>query len=320
MEKRQINIALASDHTYAPQLEACAISVLSHNKNNAISFKILDNGMTDEDIICLSETIQKRGGMLQIYDVKNIEQRMGFLPPYFQNSLGAYCRIFLPELLPEYDKILYLDCDIIVRDDLGKMWENDIDEYYIGACKDTVPVKHKQDLGLRPEDLYINSGMLLINLKLWRKDQITQKIIKCIDNIRDTINLPDQDAINIVCRKIKILEAKYNVMSPAYLMPYENIIGYFNVSNYYSEEEINRAKREPCIIHFTGYPDARPWEKECHHPLKKVFWKYQKEGNIFLEKNKDVGDRRIRRKLRLLKFRFLPYDIYNKIWRKQDLC
>lgn len=320
MRKIQIEIALASDHTYAAQLEACAISILSHNENHAISFRILDNGMTDKDIMELSETIQKRGGMLQIYDVKNIEQRMGFLPPFFQNSLGGYCRIFLPELLPECDKILYLDCDIIVKGDLGKMWETDMNGYYIGACKDTVPVEHRQKIGLKAEELYVNSGMLLINLALWRKDQITQRIIKCIADIKETINLPDQDAINIVCRKIKILEAKYNVMSPAFLMPYANIIGYFNVGNYYSKEEISKAKREPCIIHFTGYPDARPWEKACHHPLKKVFWKYQKEGNIFLEKNKDVGDRRIRRKLRLLKFRFLPYAIYNKIWRKQDLC
>ena len=315
MRKKQIDIALASDHAYAPQLEACVISILAHNKNNIVCFKILDNGMEEEDIIGLSETIQKEGGLFQVYDVKNIEQRMGFLPPLFQNSLGAYCRIFLPELLPENDKVLYLDCDIIVRDDLGKMWETDIKEYYVGACKDVVPVKHKQDIGLKEEDLYINSGMLLINLDLWRKDQITQKIVKYIANSRNTINLPDQDAINIVCRKIMILEAKYNVISPIFLMPYANIIGYFNVKNYYSKEEIKRAKSEPCIIHFTGYPDARPWEKNCHHPLKRVFWEYQKKGNLSLKECDGMRNKGIRRKLRFIKFRFFPYALYDKIRR-----
>lgn len=153
---------------------------------------------------------------------------------------------------------------------------------------------------------------MLLNLKEWRKDDIAGKVFQYICENSDKVTLPDQDGINIVCRgKIKILSPKYNVMSPVYLMSYKNLTGYFNLEDYYSKEQIYEAKNKPAIIHFTGYPDRRPWEKGCKHPLKKLYMKYAVESNIGLEVKK--CKKTFYQKFVLFKFRWMPYGIYNKL-------
>lgn len=305
-----IHIAYASDHAYAPQMEKSIISVLEHVDLKKVYIDILDNGLTETDKSCLISTIDGYGGNYKVHDVTNVVDKMGFIPPRFQESLGLYCRIFLPELLKDLKRVIYLDCDTIV-DDVGleKLWNVDIENYWAGGVKDTISEVYKRSIGLGKEDYYINSGVLLINLSEWRRNSVTEQLIKYIRQHRDEMSLPDQDAINVVCSgKIKILDVKYNAMSPIFLMSYSNLTGYFNIMDYYSEVEIKEARKHPVIIHFTGYPDVRPWEENCHHPLKGRYKQYAEKGRLYLGMSKKKLS--WRKKIQLLKMRFLPFKVY----------
>lgn len=307
-----IKVALASDDGYAAQLEACAISLLENNRANKICIVILDNGISDNNLKDIIKSITDRNGSYKRIELRNIERLIGFKPPMFNNSFGLYCRIFLPRLLQD-EHVIYLDSDMIVTGDILELWDTNLEGYYAAGVLDTLSNEHKVAIGLNKEDIYINSGMLVMNLEAWRKDDVDKKIIDYIREHQDGISLPDQDAINVACKgKIKVVDAKYNVMSPAYLMPYDNIVGYFNVGKYYTKDEIKEAKKSPVIIHFTGYPDVRPWEKECHHPRRAVFYKYQSRGNVALpDSHRPLMSNS--RRITLFKYRYMPFRIYTSI-------
>lgn len=310
----KIRIALAADHAYASYMEVSIISILKNNNGSEIAFDILDVGLSDVDKEGLKKTILNNSGEFVIHDLKKLDKIIGHRVPAFQGSLGAYARLFLPEILPDIEKVLYLDCDTLNVAGLIDLWECKIDDYYLAGIKDTVSSVHRKRIGLSDNDVYVNSGVILMNLRKWREDGIGDKIIDYIENRKSDITLPDQDGINVVCKNsILELEPKYNVMSPLFLMSYKNIIGYFNLHNYYLENEILKAKKNPVIIHFTGYPDRRPWEKGCKHPRRRLYLKYarcSKIGVNFISK-KITRQRRIE----LIKFRYLPYSIYSIIRR-----
>lgn len=303
------HIALASDHAYAGYMETCMLSVLMNNPEDEIVFDILDVGLDDNDKRNIAENINSYGGELVFHDLRNIAQLLGGDVPEFLNSLGLYGRLFLPQLLPNEEKVLYLDCDTLVVGSLNELWNMNITDYYLAGVKDTVSFMHREKLGFGQDETYINSGVLLINLEKWRKDHICEKIIDYVKKNKESVSLPDQDGINVVCKgKICILEANYNVMSPQFLMPYKNIVGYFRVSDYYSSRMIKEARNNPVIIHFTGYPDRRPWEKGCMHPKKALYMEYASKSRIGVKLlDKDIPKSR---KKNLIKFKFLPYGVY----------
>ena len=97
-------------------------------------------------------------------------------------SLSSYARLFLSSMLPKnVEKVLYYDCDTIVVNKLDEIWNIDIDNYYVAGVQDTVSNEIKRAVGINEEFKYINAGMLLINLKRWRKDKIEEKFINFID-------------------------------------------------------------------------------------------------------------------------------------------
>lgn len=309
----KIYIAFSVDHTYVPYMKVSMGSILRNNINERIVFEILDVGLNEEDILSIRSFVgDYKKVELYIYNLKNIVALIGVKVPTFLDSWGAYGRLFLPDVLEDCDKVLYLDCDTLVVGGIRSLWNIDITEYYVAGVKDTTSEIYRRKIGLVHDDIYINSGVLLINLRAWRLAGIGKSVIMYISDNKDSATLPDQDGINIACKgKIQVLPSVYNVMSPVFLMPYENIIGYFQVQDYYSKEQIKNARKKPIIIHFTGYPDRRPWEKECKHPLTRLYMRYAVDFDIAIKTK--LSKKSFHQRLTLFKFRWLPYWIYKKM-------
>jgi lipopolysaccharide biosynthesis glycosyltransferase len=116
-------------------------------------------------------------------------------------------RLLLPYVIPE-DRLLYIDADAIVNGDLSELYNMDIEDCHIAGCKDIGILDCQlQDIGMKPSDDYINAGVLLMNLKKIREDNLTDKWIDMI-NTRPT-SCFDQDMINSTC-KIKLVDNEYN--------------------------------------------------------------------------------------------------------------
>lgn len=131
-------------------------------------------------------------------------------------SKAAYFRLLIPELVPEYDKCIYLDCDLIVHGDLRELYAVELEGNYLAGVKDChviednpYEIEHQRVLGLPTRDKYINSGVLVINLKKIREDDV---IPRFHEQLKKENWYEDQDVLNYCCYPlIKILPLQYNL-------------------------------------------------------------------------------------------------------------
>ena len=175
-------------------------------------------------------------------------------------SAETYYRYLLPNLLPNIDKILYMDADIVVNGDISPLYDTDLANCYIAGADDSyiAAINHKPQIGLDNSELYVNAGVLLMNLKQMRTDNIPQKLIDTTKNMASKVKYQDQDIINIVCRgKILEFDSIYNYTS-------HNIL-----------KEKSKYKHA-VVIHYTG--PNKPWLSDSNNPMRHLWRRYAKKA------------------------------------------
>lgn len=270
-----LNIAYSSDDNYAQHLGVSMISLFENNKIfNEINVYIIESKISPQNKERLENIAKEYGRHIHFMNFEKYEEKLK-LNMENSISISAYSRLFLSQMLRDINKIIYMDCDSVINHRLYELWNIDLEEYYIAGVLDTVGYDTKLRIGLDKSDNYINSGMLLINLKKWREDNIQQKFIEFINYYSGNVFHHDQGVINGVLRdKILVLHPKYNSMTTFYTMTMENMMKYYKMDKYYSEKEIIEAKNNGVFIHYTPVFVNRPWIKGCKHPLNYVYKQY----------------------------------------------
>ncbi len=177
-------------------------------------------------------------------------------------TLAASFRLLVADLFPQYDKLIYMDCDMIIRQDLAKLYrEVDLgDNYLAGIIEASNPYQCKgiERIGAKVGQ-YINSGFLVMNLKLLRQDDMSQKFLEALRV--DYLEFPDQDVLNTVCLdRILALPPRYNGIRTFMLEDVKDIF-----LQYYTEADWESVYREG-TIHYTG---QKPWRA---YTLKFEYW------------------------------------------------
>ena len=173
-----MNIFLSSDDNYVPYLGATISSILCNAKTNeTFSFYILDSGISEANRkkITKLQGIKKNSLEFTKLNLKELENY-----PKHSYPLSAYSRLKIPSLFPHLKKILYLDCDIIVRNSLTPLWNTNINNHLFGAAKDLFSssnkgFSHKAQLGMPRSATYFNSGVLLMNLEKLRNESFERQ-------------------------------------------------------------------------------------------------------------------------------------------------
>lgn len=185
-------------------------------------------------------------------------------------SSAAFIKFDIPNILNNKDKVLYIDCDTLINKKGGveQLFNTDIKDVYAGVVED-IPIlyiNYNKKLGV---ENYFNSGMMLMNLDLMRKDKVTEKLIDCKMKYCD--EFLDQDAFNrVLDKKVKYLPYKFN-----YLSIYDAPIYY----NYYDYDE----KSNPVIIHFASI--NKPWKSAVIN-YSDIWYKYFKNTQFKNQKLK----------------------------------
>lgn len=197
-------------------------------------------------------------------------------------SIATYYRLMIPDKLKQYDKCLYLDSDIIIKDDITPLINMPIEDYFlIGVrnyfSRECYPYFYEErckDCSIETLDYYINAGILLMNLKLFRENNLSDKMID--DASKNIYSYNDQDLLNKYCNgKIGLLSLKYNFM-----------VQYLNRKEIVSEvlkEDIYEVAKNPVIIHYSTR--KKPW-KYKGHLLANCFIdeiKYIKDKKVLIE-------------------------------------
>jgi lipopolysaccharide biosynthesis glycosyltransferase len=183
-------------------------------------------------------------------------------------SLATYYRLFAPVILPkDMDRILYLDCDMIIDGPINSMYHDDIGNAAL-ACvldEDYMSEKKYDRLDLEYTRTYFNAGMLLINLDYWRRHNVYERCMECISRIPEKLILHDQDTLNVVLKdEVKHIPMKYN-MQTAFLYTKTRLEDSVR-------EELLETLDTPVIIHYTG--SRKPWLRHYYHPYLDHFRYY----------------------------------------------
>lgn len=273
----RLSVVYSSDDKYAQHTGVSIISLLDNNRHfDDIDIYIIDNEISIENKKKLNSIVKDYDRKVEYIDFSKYKNQLK-LNMEWDISLSSYARLFLSSMLPKnVEKVLYYDCDTIVVNKLDEIWNIDIDNYYVAGVQDTVSNEIKRAVGINEEFKYINAGMLLINLKRWRKDKIEEKFINFIDKYNGNVIHHDQGVINGVLHKnMKIISPKFNLMTVYYIMNRREIVKYYGIcGEFYSQEEIDEAINNVVYIHYTPGFTTRPWVKGCKHPKKDEYWRY----------------------------------------------
>lgn len=277
MDNKRLNVLFSSDENYAQHLGAAIYSLLEHNANfEAIHIFVIDNDISDdskEKLNCISN--QFNNSNLVWIPFVQWKQKLK-LNMTWNISISAYARLFLAEMLPQnVDRVLYMDCDMIICDSLMMLWNTDLQGKVLGAVQDDISDSTKAAVELLPQDKYFNSGLLLVNLVAWRQQEVGRKCLEFINRHKGRSVHHDQGVLNGVLKdKWFRLPIEYNLMTIHYIFNLNQIERYFNDhSDFYTKKEIDTAKKTPVVLHYTPSFTSRPWVKGCAHPHKYLYWK-----------------------------------------------
>lgn len=182
-------IVFASDNNYVRYLSVAIVSLIENcsSKYN-YDIVVLENNILEKNKKLLSKQISEyKNVSLRFVNVQKFfdeNKNINFsTPAYF--SIAIYNRLFIPKIFSNYDKVLYLDCDIVVKKDLFELYETDIDEYYIAAVIGMCLIEQLES----KNNTEINSGVILYNIKKCIDSNFTEK---CLENIQNIILLTNQ--------------------------------------------------------------------------------------------------------------------------------
>lgn len=255
-----MNVIYASDDNYSWLAGISMLSLFENNKErDEIQVFLFCDKVSKRNKEYLSAIAWQYQRKLEFIDVSQLR-----LPDFLYSGrwpMSACSRLFACELLPGIDKALYLDCDIIVDGDISDLYDWPMGENILLAVKDCVSSAHKHKIGLQASDVYINTGVLLMDLQRVRDFPMKESIAAFVQRYGKVVMYPDQDITNCIFKgQIGILPPEYNVMTQFNQYSYEQLKWIRHPSYYYSRQEIETAKRHARIFHYTTCMlNIRPW-------------------------------------------------------------
>lgn len=269
-----MNILYTCDNNYVWLMSLSMISLFESNKKaSEITVYLIGEQIDKENKQVLLHIAKDYNRKCIIIDLPDIKMTVDLYSERWPRS--AFSRLFCAEILPKkVKKIIYLDCDTIVKGDLEPLYNTkNAEKNVVCGVKDCISGLYKKNIGLAINDIYINAGVLLINVELLRKINVFDMINDFIEKYNKRINYADQDVLNFICRgKIGVLNLQYNVRTLEFVYRYKDIIKLRHPNNYYDEEEVNEASKAPAVIHYTtNMTVIRPWFKNSNHPRKSDF-------------------------------------------------
>lgn len=272
--KQSLHIVIASDGNYMHLVSACIASLFDKNKG-PIHVHLLSNRVGEEALEDFRNAVERYGGVLSVYPIENLRERLTIDVPD-TISVTSYARLFVCSLLPEnIDRLLYIDCDIMFNDSVAELFDTDMGDCLVAGVLDPLISRtYKQEIGIARNEPYINAGVLLIPLDVWRQENMERRFVEYLVAHNGKVHHHDQGIINAVCAgRKRIVSPRYNAMSNCFCFPWRSIRR-INIP-FYDKSEYESASRNPAIIHFTGAILNRPWAEECRHPYTAKFLEYK---------------------------------------------
>ena len=275
------HIVYASDDRFAEILGVSLVSLYESSTDmDDIVVYVLDSGITRENRSRIESIAEKYNrAEIKWIPAQDISKVLSMEVAVDRGSLSQYARLFVSSDLPEnLDRVLYLDCDIVINKSIRELWNLNLQGKTIGALKDAFSPYYRTNIGLEPNDIMFNSGVMLIDLKRWKEQKVEERLLKFIGERNGKIQQGDQGALNaVLSHDTFCFEPRFNSVTIFYDFDYREMLIYRKPpKGYYTESDIRRATDDPSIIHFTtSFLSKRPWIVGCKHRYVDVWLKYK---------------------------------------------
>lgn len=275
-----MHIVYASDDNFAEIMGISIVSLFENNKNmKEIIIYILDSGVKSKNKNRIESVFQYYNRPAPVWiEATNINDVLGMNVKQDRGSLSQFARLFVSSLLPEdLDRVLYLDCDVIIDNSLKQLWSMDMGGKVVSALLDAFAPLYRRNLGLKKNDIMFNSGVMLIDLRRWKEERIEDKILKLIKKYGGQVPQGDQGALNaVLSHETALLDPRFNSVTIFYDFTYDNMLIYRKPPVFYSKEKVEEAIKNPVIIHYTtSFLSRRAWIEGSEHPYANKWLEYK---------------------------------------------
>lgn len=277
-----MNVVYSTSDLYS-ELAATSIASLLENSKDAeeINIYVINIGISDGHRADLLNLAASYGRKLEFLEDMNVEDIAHTKINVGRWHISTFSRLFLLHVLPDnLDKVIYIDCDMIIRHSLQKLWNMDMEGTWCMSADDCRGKMYRKDIGIPLNSIYTNNGLMVIDLDAWRKNNVEEKFIDFINEYHGDITYMDQGVLNGVfqpLKKVKLLPISYNAQTVCYDLGYDGIQACRKPVWAYTKEEFNKGIEDPTVVHFTTcfMSGTRPWFKKDNHPYREEFIRYR---------------------------------------------
>ena len=267
---KEIPIFFSIDDGYIPCL-GVAIKSIQANAKDEFNYHIyvLYTQMSEENINNIKTEFAKDNFIIDFYNIEdNVKEKAETLSvrlrDYYSNTI--YYRLFIQNEFPQYDKALYIDSDVVLVDDIAKLYNRELGDHLLGVVRDGVVEygpeilrEYVKNFVCVPVEQYFNSGVLVMNLKEMRKAKIEERFLYLIEKYNIDTVAPDQDYLNVLCQGRTLMIPEAWDKMPDFCGGYPDI-------------------NDLHLIHYNMF--RKPWHY-ADVAYQEAFWKYAKQTSYY---------------------------------------
>lgn len=261
-----MNILYTTDSKFLPQVAASMCSIMENNRHEPdLHFYILGLQISDDALAPLIQFTAAYHRTFTHIPLNNIQSYYPFVIDTSGWHPIVLARLIIDKLLPkEVTRVIYLDGDTIVRGSLSALYNTDMHGAPIGGCQEATYSKSNLEALQLSGTPYINAGVLLIDLEVWRKEKTGDAIIAYYAAHSGRLFANDQDAINgALNSRLYLLPLSYNYCNSYDYYTYAALKKMAAPAPFVNESDYRSYVQNPIIIHYLG--EERPWRAGNRH-------------------------------------------------------
>lgn len=274
-----INVAFAINNDFIPHCAVTIASILfANHTNDDYHFFILTSDISQANKTKFKIFAKQKNFNISFIHVDNLIFEKKYLPKNCHYTIETFYRLKIPSLLRAINKVIYLDSDILVLQNLANLWHTNLAHQPIGAVEScrTLQTSEQPATKTSKPNHYFNSGILLMDLKLSRQKRVESKFIHFLKITKNELRDADQDVINEVLRdQISVLDDRWNTQIR------------FDIP---MRAEYRLIQQNPFILHFLTAD--KPWKTETNHPYSHLYQFFERQTPWWSEIEKSPNKNR----------------------------
>lgn len=265
-------VVVAADDNYVPHVGAMLHSLFSSNATLTFHIDFLHRPAISQDSLeRLNKLCAENNAGFYAHSVSSsqLPQHARFDKTYPEE---AWYRLILPSLLPQRQRVLWLDADTLVLSEVASLWACDLRGQDLAAVPNALSwrrANYAQGIGVGVDaKRYFSTGVMLMDLDAMRSNHAEQRLAESLKHAPSDISWADQDVFNpVYAQSYRPLPLRWNLTSGAYYFVRENLAVH-GWSAYLA------ARAKPSVVHFT-IPWMKPWHHGVNHPYAELYWEHR---------------------------------------------